>query len=192
MAITNDEQLANAVITAGALLQEIQEYVGRDFTKPAKVRFPRGYLRTAAQARDRLGFVDDRNLRSNIAYTMMLSDVQHWLLARTDLSGTAKEMIIKLQLFLLGSIVESITKVLLRGRCGGSYSKRIDHMREHSIISSELATDLNWLWGIRNKMHLFQLDETEWLSTDYTVANHNRAVRAFKQLLDILDSNQDR
>jgi hypothetical protein len=189
MPIENDEDLAVAVQEAGRLVQEIQNYAQRDFTKTAKLRFPRGYLRTASQARARLGFLDSSHLKSNISYTMMLSDLQHWLLVRTDLSGTAKEMVIKLQLFLLGSIVESITKVYLRGKCGGNYARRTLYLEEHRIVSAALRADLDWLWELRNRMHLFQLDNTEWLSTDYTVANHNRAVRAFKKLLDVLNAD---
>lgn len=188
MPINNDEELAQAVIKAGNLLQEIQNYAKRDFSKSAKVRFPRGYLRTAAEARSRLNFLENSYLKSNVSYTMLLSDVQHWLLVRTDLSGTAKEMVIKLQFFLLGSIVESLTKSFLKGKCGGNYSKRLEYLKEHRIISEQLQIDLDWLWNVRNKMHLFLLDNNEWLSTDYTVANHNRAVRAFKKLLEVLNS----
>lgn len=188
MPIQSDEELTAAVQRAGALLQEIQDYAQRDFSKAAKVRFPRGYLRTAAQARSRLGFLQDSNLKSNISYTMMLADVQHWLLARTDISGTAKEMIIKLQLFLLGSIVESITKVYLRGRCGGNYNRRLDFLVEHGLITTGLRTELVWLWELRNRMHLFQLDNSEWLSTDYTAANNNRGVKAFADLLAVLNA----
>jgi len=192
MAIDNDQDLEEAVNDAGRLLQQIQDYVKRDFTKSARIRFPRGYLRTAAQARERLGFLNNSPLKSNIAYTMMLSDVQHWLLVRTDLSGMAKEMVIKLQLFLLGSIVESVTKVHLRGRCGGNYGRRTQYLEEHDIISSELRVDLDWLWELRNRMHLFQIENIEWLSTDYTVANHNRAVKAFKKLLEVLNDRSER
>lgn len=146
MAIENDNELEEAVNEAGRLLQDIQDYVKRDFTKPAGVRFPRGYVRTAEQARKRLGFLDNSlnnpALKSNIAYTMMLSDVQHWLLVRTYLFGTAKEMVIKLHLFLLGSIVESVTKVYLRGRCGGNYGKRTEYLEKQTIISSELRMEL--------------------------------------------------
>ena len=191
MVIENDNDLAEAVNKAGRLLQDIQDYVKRDFTKPAGVRFPRGYVRTAEQARKRLGFLDNSlnnpSLKSNIAYTMMLCDVQHWLLGRTDLAGTAKEMVIKLHLFLLGSIVESVTKVYLRGRCGGNYGKRTDYLEKQTIISSALRIDLDWLWELRNRMHLFQIEKIEWLSTDYTVHNHNRAVNAFGKLLELLN-----
>lgn len=188
MAIQSDEELGQKVADAGVLLQEIQNYVGRDFSKPAKIRFPRGYIRTAAEARSRIQFVEDANLRSNVSYTMLLSDVQHWLLVRTDLSGTAKEMIIKLQMFLLGGIIESLTKVYLKGRCGGNFCKRTTYLEEHGLISAQLRADIDWLWGMRNKMHLFLVDDSEWQSSDYTVANHNRAVRAFKGLVEQLNA----
>jgi hypothetical protein len=189
MVIENDQELAEAVEEAGALLQSIQDYVTRDFSGSAKVRFPRGYIRTAQEARRRLTFLEDRNLKSNIAYTMQLADVQHWLMMRTDLGGMAKEMVIKLQIFLLGTIVESITKVYLRGRCGRNFAKRAEYLCEHGIISKNLRDEIVWLWEVRNRMHLFQLDEIEWLANEYTVANHNRAVRAFKALLMALDES---
>jgi hypothetical protein len=186
MTIQSDEELAQRVIEAGALLQEIQNYVGRDFSKPAKVRFPRGYMRTAAEARGRIPFVKDVKLKSNVSYTMILSDVQHWLLMRTDLSGTAKEMIIKLQMFLLGSIIESLTTVYLKGKCGKNFCKRTAYLKEHGVISEQLQIDIDWLWDMRNKMHLFLVDKSEWQCSDYTIANHNRAVKAFKSLLEKL------
>jgi hypothetical protein len=189
MEIETDEDLERALQEAGGLMQQIQDYIGRDFSKPAKLRFPRGYIRTATEARKRLGFLDNKNLRSNIAYTMMLSDVQHWLLVRTDLAGTAKEMVIKLQIFLLGSIVESITKSYLKGKCGKNYCGRTKYLEENGIITEALRQDLDWLWGLRNKMHLFQLDQTEWLSTDYSLVNHNRAVQAFKKLIQTLNDD---
>ena len=186
MTIQSDEELAQKVMEASALLQEIQDYAGRDFSKPAKVRFPRGYIRTAAEARGRMSFVKEVKLKSNVSYTMILSDVLHWLLVRTDLSGTAKEMIIKLQMFLLGSIIESLTTDYLKGKCKKNFCKRTAYLKEHGVISEQLQIDIDWLWGMRNKMHLFLVDSSEWQCSDYTTANHNRAVKAFKSLLDKL------
>jgi hypothetical protein len=183
MTIHNDDELRAAVEKAGILIQQIQDYAGRDFTKPAKIRFPRGYLRTVSELRRRTIFLTDPTLRSNIAYTIQLADVQHWILNRTDLSGMAKEMVIKLQLFLLGTIIESVTKNYLHGRCGGNFCRRTKYLVDNSIITAALKTDIDWLWDLRNKMHLFQLDDIEWSSTAYTVANHNRAVRTFRKLL---------
>lgn len=189
MSINNEEELAEAVAEAGRLVQEIQNYVGRDFSRPARLRFPRGYLRTASQARRRVAFLNDRQLQSNIAYTLQLADVQHWLLVRTDLSGMAKEMVIKMQIFLLGTVIESITKVYLRGTCGGNFKRRTTFLLQEGYITEDLQTDVEWIWDLRNNMHLFQLEDIEWSSEDYTVANHNRAVRAFRELLDALSES---
>ena len=189
MVIKNDEELAIAVKEASSLIQQIQDYVGRDFAKDARLRFPRGYIRTADKARKRLGFLSTSHLKSNIAYTMMLMDVQHWLLARTDIAGLVKEMIVKLQIFLLGSIVESVTKDYLKGKCGKNFKGRTQFLNEKSVITSVLRDDLNWLWDLRNRMHLFQLTNTEWLSTDYSIENHNKAVQVFNDLLKGLEAN---
>lgn len=189
MIIENDDELREAVDEVSGLIQQIQDYAGRDFAKPAKVRFPRGYLRTAAQSRRRVSFLPNSTLRSNIAYTIQLADVQHWLLNRTDLSGMAKKMVIKLQIFLLGTIIESITKNYLRRRCSGNFCRRTQYLVDHQLIDAGLKTDIDWLWDIRNNMHLFQLEDIEWSSEDYTVANHNRAVRTFRRLLVALGGN---
>ena len=188
MTIQSDEELTLKVAEAGALLQEIQNYVGRDFSKSAKVRFPRGFIRTAVEGRGKIPFINDAKLKSNVSYTMLLSDIQHWLLIRTDLSGTAKEMLIKLQMFLLGSIIETLTMAYLKGRCGGNFCKRTAYLKNHGVISKELQTEIDWLWDMRNKMHLFLVDNSEWQSADYTVANHNRAVKAFKDLMEKLSA----
>ncbi|MDT4952127.1 MAG: hypothetical protein QOJ02_265 [Acidobacteriota bacterium] len=186
MSIESDEELERTVATVGQLLQDIQDYVGRDFSKPCKLRFPRGYIRTAAQQRARLAFLNDRTLKHNISYTLILSDVLHWVLVRTDVAATAKEMLIKLQMFLLGSLVESITKVYLRGKCGQSYAKRTEYLEQLGMIPAPLRSELDWLWDLRNRMHLFQVTSSEYYSSDYTTANHNRAVKAFQELLNAL------
>ena len=86
-------------------------------------------------------------------------------------------------MFLLGTIVESVTKNHLRGLYGGNFAKRTQYLLDNEIIDSTLKTEIDWLWDIRNNMHLFQLGDIEWSSTDYTIANQNRAVRAFRRLL---------
>lgn len=189
MTIQTDQQLAAKLDQAGALLQEIQDYVKRDFKKSAKVRFPRGFIRTADVARQRLGFLKESNFKRNASYTMLLADVQHWLLVRTDLYGTAKEMLIKQQFFLLGTLIESLTKVFLDGAVGKkrNYSFRTDYMEQHGIITADLRSNLDWIWEIRNNMHLFLVEDIEWSSADYTVANHNIAVKAFKEMLDAMN-----
>ena len=114
MPITNDTELETAVYKAGDLLQQIQDYCGRPYKASAKVRFPRGYLRTASEQRGRLHFIDEYDLKTNLAYCLILSDTIHWLLTRTDIAATAKEMLIKLHIFIGGTLIESITTDYLK------------------------------------------------------------------------------
>ena len=185
MAITNDRELRDASRKAGELLQEIQDYCGRKLKDDAKVRFPRGYLRTASSQRERLSFVGDEDLKSNLAYTLILSDTILWQLKRTDISGTAKEMQIKLFIFIGGTLIESITKDYLKGLCGKNFKKRTQYLVDNGVIDSTLQFDIDWIWDTRNNMHLFLLDTKEY-ENEYNSQSHVRCAKAFKQLIEKL------
>ena len=182
--IQDDAGLAYCVEHASALIQAIHDYAGRDFTKKWKLRFPRGYVRTAQEQRQRLSFIPDGPLKDNIAYTLILADTTHWLLCRTDVTHTIQEQLIKLHLFLLGALVESITKVYLSGKCGKSYKIRTEYLVTHHHITPKLKIDLDWLWDMRNNMHLFLVPNSEYSCPDYTVANYSRGVAAFRELVN--------
>jgi hypothetical protein len=186
MTISSDAELEDAVAKVNALIKGIHDYAGRRFDNRWKIKFPRGYVRTAIEQRARLPFLKDGPFKDNIAYTLILGDTTHWLLVRTDVSGTIKEQLIKLHMFLLGSLVESITKVYLKGRCGKNFKGRTQFLAENSIVSSAAKDDLDWLWDMRNNMHLFLVQDSEYASPDYTTQNYNRAVKAFQNLLKAL------
>ena len=95
-------------------------------------------------------------------------------------------MVIKLRIFLLGTIAESLTKVCLRGKCGGNYKKRTEYLVEQKVILPELKAELDWLWDMRNLMHLFQVEEHEWLSENYTAKNQHRASACLDALMSAL------
>jgi len=190
MEINSKADLAKAAEQAGALLQQIQNYLEENDLNwnecpEAKVRFPRGFIRQAALQRKRLGFLDNRALKDNLAYTLILSDVVLWLKIRTDLWGTPKEMLTKLYVFLIGTLVESITKEYLEGICGKNFKRRNEFLIEIGVIDEELQTDLDWLWDTRNRMHLFQLGAREY-ENDYDEKCHDRCVKTFRRLLNAL------
>lgn len=190
MTITNDTELAVAVSEAGALLQQIQDYCGRNKDESAKVRFPRGYLRTADNHRRKLSFIADADLKSNLAYCLILSESINWLLNRTDIAATAKEMLIKLQMFLCGSLIESLTKDYLKTTRTPkrTYKFRTQSLKDLGIINQDLEEDLNWVWDERNKMHLFSLEEREY-TNNYDNASLKRARDAINELAKILEAN---
>ena len=59
-------------------------------------------------------------------------------------------------------------------------------MVDRKLIQPDLKGELDWLWDMRNLMHLFQVQEHEWLSKEYTAENYQRAARALNALTEAL------
>jgi hypothetical protein len=120
--IADDNELKQAVAIVDEHIQQIQDYLGQDPHADGKIRFPRNFIRTASHFRERLSFIKDTNIRDNLAYALIQSDVYRWLTNRTDIFGTAKEMIIKSGIALMGSICETMaidsTKSIIGKRRG--------------------------------------------------------------------------
>ena len=191
MEINNHQDLIKATEEAGALLQQIQNYLEQEGLNwvdipEARVRFPRGFIRAAGAQRRRVPFIRAENLRHNLAYTLMLSDTILWLWLRTDIFGVPKEMLCKLQVFLMGTLCESITKDYLYGVCGRNYRGRLEFLRNRGTIDENLEKDLNWLWTTRNKMHLFQVRRREF-DTDYDETCHHRAIQTFRNCIHAIN-----
>lgn len=192
MPIRNDRELQEAAEQASALIQEIHDYCAATRrtiadVPEARVRFPRGFIRTATYQRSRFPFLEDHALKSNIAYTLILSDTILWLSVRTDVSGIAREMLNKLFIFLVGSIIESVTRVYLRGVCGKNFESRLTFLVEHGVISQDLREELSWIWETRNRMHLLKLEGREF-ENEYNLENHHRTIYAFRGLLSALST----
>ena len=182
--IENEEELKRAAAEASDLLQSISDYVGKnpDAEKHEKVRFPRGFLRTNIYARQRLKFVQNDILRANISYALMTHDVLRWVATRTDLSGQAKEMVIKEGLCVMASVCECLTihpNEYGLGR-GQSFAARVDRLLKRNIIDEKTRDKLIWLWDKRRQEHLYDVKFKEYLH--YKITDWNRAIRAFKGL----------
>lgn len=185
--IQNDDQLKTVVARVSTDLQNIQNYLAQENHQDAKIRFPRGFIRTAAHFRQWFIFLNDETLRRNVAYTLILSDVYCWLLNRTDIFGTAKEMIIKEGICLVGSLCESVTKDVLNGVVGKKkgYKDRTKYLLDNGVIDTGLKTELDWVWDTRNNEHLFLVEILE--HKHYKLSDYNRAIKALRQLRNQLD-----
>ena len=53
------------------------------------------FILTANAYRRTLPFVHDEHTKTNLSYALMALDLLRWLAVRTDLTGTALEMLIK-------------------------------------------------------------------------------------------------
>ena len=189
--IDNDTELFLATAEVGEKIQAIHDYLGERNHPNGIIRFPRGYLRTCVEHRKKYPFIADHTLRSNIAYTLLLTDLFRWLLNRTDITGQAKEMIIKKEISSIGSIVESVTKCYLKGRNGGgqNYKYRSQILVDENIISEHVKEELDWVWDVRNGEHLLLLKQRDW--GIYGMKECNRAIRALHKLRNSLNSHYE-
>lgn len=183
------EPLQKIVDRISTDLQELEERLKTEGDRQVKIRFPRGYLRKAEFFRKQYWFIRDDNLQRNIAYSLILSDVYRWLLNRMDLWGTAREMIIKESVCLIGCLCESITKDAARGICNkkASFKRRTAAMVEHDMISTKLKRAMDALWDWRNREHLFLLDE--WEYGKYALKHYNDAICTLRALRESLDAH---
>ena len=182
------EPISTLVARIGADLQQLEDRLKLDGDQKCKVRFPRGFIRTAAHFRSRWWFIRDAALKRNVAYSLILSDVYRWLLNRTDLFGTPREMIIKEGVCLIGTLAESITKDAMRKHCPKqtSFKKRMAKMTDLAIIDAGLQARLDALWDLRNREHLYLLDEREF--GKYELKHYNDAIRTLQALRDAIES----
>lgn len=188
MTVENDEQLKQVVIQCGGLVQEINDYLAANPEKEwhARVRFPRGYLKTNADIRSRLPFIENDTLKRNVSYALMTHQTLHWFVFRTDISGQAREMLIKEAVCLLGAVCESIsifpgTTGLGRGK---SFSKRMDRLLELGVIDKPARKRLQWLWDKRNQEHLYDVPFREF--DHYSNSDWFKSVKAYLALRDAL------
>ncbi len=178
------EEIQKLVERISLDFQKLDELLKQDEVENINIRFPRGVIRTADDFRNRLIFVNDYTLKTNLAYHFMLSDVYRWILNRFDISLTAKEMLIKEGISLIGNIVEAILKhiavdVFNTDRNIG-FSKACTILIENGIITKDQKKNLQWLWNLRCKEHIYNLPNTEY--NKYTLEHYNKAIMIWRNL----------
>ncbi len=184
--MSNDNELKIAVEKANELIQEITDYLGENNNKDAKLRFPRGYIKTTAHYRKKLSFIKDPILLSNSSYTLMLLDVYRWIVNRTDIWGAPRDMLIKHGICIIGSLCESFTKDALKEKVNAkkSYKSRTAYLVDKNLIDDKQKQELDWVWDTRNNQHLFLVTFIEF--EHYKAKDYNRANNAFKNLCESL------
>ena len=186
--ISDDNELKRAVAIVNEHIQKIQDYLGQNSNPEGKIRFPRNFIRTASYFRERLSFVRDKNIKDNLAYALIQSDMFRWLIERTDIYSTAKEMVMKAGIALMGSICETMaidaTKGLMGMRHG--FCERCNRMVSRGVISEELKKELHWLWDARKAIHIYESHVREY--EKYKIEDYNRAMRATGELRNTLSN----
>lgn len=187
--ITDDNELKQSVAIVNEHIQKIQDYLGQKSNPDGKIRFPRNFIRTASYFRERLSFVRDKNIKDNLAYALIQSDILRWLIERTDIYSTAKEMVVKAWITLMGSICETMaidyTEELIGKKHG--FCERCNRMAARGIISDKLKIEMHWLWNTRTAIHIFEIDFREY--EKYNIEDYNRSMLATRKLRDALSEH---
>ena len=151
----------------------------------ARVRFPRGFIRTAGYHRDTLPDLGSEVQRRNASYALMSLDVLRWLVVRTDLSGAGLSMIVKESICVVGALCEWLTKEGTRGHASSRpYVQRTAKLVQLGQIEPGLKTELDWVWDIRCNEHLHEVLSLE--HEMYSRDDYNRALNAYVSLRNVL------
>lgn len=170
---------------AGAALQALQDEFDRENVAEARVRFPRGFIHTAAALRSTLPDLGTDIQQKNASYSLLALDVLRWLVVRTDLSGAALSMIVKESIVIVGALCEWMSKEATRGHGSRKpYSQRTQALVDLGHISADLKTELDWVWKVRCNVHMHEVTSLEY--DMYSREEYNRAARAYRGLRDSL------
>lgn len=179
------QQVSALTTESSVALQSLQEEFGRNNVSAARVRFPRGFIRTAAVLRATLPNLGSEVQRRNGSYALMTLDVLRWLVVRTDLSGAALSLVVKEGISILGAICEWLTKEATRGRASGqSYKARTQKLVDLRHLPADLKTELDWVWDIRCNEHLHEVTSLE--HEMYSREDYDRALKAYTELRNLL------
>lgn len=186
--IKDTAELARKAQEAGQLLQEVTDYLLKhpQHEKVGRVRFPRGFLRTASTHRTKFPWVEDQTLRRNLSYALMTHDALRWVVFHTDIAGQARDMLIKEGVCILAAVCEGVTIFAGERNLGrqSSFAKRINRLVEIDVIEEEIGDELNWLWSLRANEHLYDVKGHEW--DLYSHDDWTRSVTVYKKLVDAL------
>lgn len=170
---------------AGVALQALQDEFGRENLPEARIRFPRGFIRTAAALRSTLPDLGTEVQRRNASYSLMALDVLRWLVVRTDLAGAALSMVVKESIVIVGALCDWLTKEATRGHGSRrSYTHRTQALVDLDQISMDLKVELDWVWQVRCNVHMHDVTSLEY--DMYSREDYNRAARAYRDLRDAL------
>lgn len=185
--INSEEDLKAAVDAVGAGLQEISHYLSANPAAQGRVRFPRGFLGTVGKHSKKYGWIEKEVLKRNLSYQYIFYDVLRWVSNRTDVSGTASEMIYKHAIVVISSIAEGLLAAAATqlGYVERKYPTRLKHLLDDEIITSKLRDELTWMWSARQAVHVHIVDDLEW--EKYKVTDARRASKAVKELEEALD-----
>lgn len=173
-------------------LQRIQDIIAnRNHVKEARIRFPRGYLRTTSPTYFDLPKIGDNTKRRNFAYRLLMADLCRWLLARTDIYGQVRSLVVSEYISIFAFGAEFFVKECTFGKKGRErkFTSHTEWLFEKGYLTKSLKGDVDWLWEVRTKEHLDPSSDLDHNTS--RVVDYNRAHRIWTELLAALKTHLD-
>lgn len=185
------EELMELSGIAEKALQRIQDIIAnRNHVEEARIRFPRGYLRTTSPTYFDLPEIGDNTKRRNFAYRLLMAELCRWLLSRTDIYGQVCSLVVSEYICILAFGAEFFVKECTFGKVGRTrkFTSHTEWLYGQGYLTKSLKRDVDWLWEVRTKEHL---DASSDLDHDtYCVVDYNRAHRTWTKLLAALKAHR--
>jgi len=174
--IKNDIDLKDRILIGSEMIQLVNDFLGgedpviydkRDF----KFRLPRGYIRHINTIKDGLHFISEDVFKSNLAYTLQLTDLFTWILNRTDISLSLQSLLYKYSVVVYGNIADDLIKGYHK-QLGFKGQGKLDKLITEGIIPARRKKRLKKLSDLRNNVHLLKLTEKEYAMYDGNIYNY--------------------
>ena len=185
-------EISELARAAESALQQIQNLIiSQSHVAEARIRFPRGYLRTTNTAYLSLPEIGDNTKRRNLAYRLLMADMCRWLISRTDIYGQVRSLVVSEYICILAFGAEFFVKECTFGKVGRKrkFASHTEWLRQQGYLADDLKNEIDWLWEVRTREHLDASDDLD--HDTYSVADFNRAQKAWEKLIVILRDNKD-
>lgn len=187
--VFSSNEISEKIVHLNSIIEELEPYFKERKPKDVYVgiRFPFGVIHKADEWRRFFPFINNMTLKTNIAYTLQVTDVIKWILRWFDLKGVAREMLIKIGIILFTSVQEALAYDFVNNYvqrpANKRYSKNLKKLLERSIITQHYYAHFEKCRCMRDDIHLHRLGLPE--REKYTLDDYNYVGNCLNRMKDI-------
>jgi len=182
-------EITEKILSMNKLIKELEPCFGNRIPEDifTSIRFPWGIIHTTNEYRKFFPFIKDDILKTNVAYTLQLTDVFKWIIRWFNLKGVAKEMLIKTGVIIFTCIQEAITYDFVYNyvseQVNKKYKKNLDKLLKFEIITQDQFDVFDKCRCMRDDIHLHRLVQPE--IGKYTLIDYNFAGKCINDMKNI-------
>jgi hypothetical protein len=185
----NSKHIEGKIISLNDIIRELEPCFKE--RKPddvfSHIRFPWGIIHSTNDYRKYFPFIQNSTLKTNIAYTLQLTDVFKWIIRWFDLKGVVREMLIKTGIIIFTCIQEALAYDFVDNYVSEAvnkkYSKNLDKLLKFKIITQDQYKDFDRCRRKRDDIHLHRLVQPE--REKYTLNDYNYAGGCINKMKNI-------